>query len=286
MKCFHHTDADGKCAAFWVHDRYPHMKQEDFIMIDYGMNINWFSMIEQNEPIIIVDFSFDPDDMRKILNKTKNVTWIDHHQSAIDKYKDFEYNIKGLRYNGYAGCILTWVYFNRMNDGRIEFDTKMTKEAPWMTKYIHDRDVWKFEFGEETKHFNLGLDACGTIKPLDPIWDKLLNIDEVRKLITDGQVIEKYRDAIGARAVEMYSFETNFHGYKILCLNNIFGGSEWFGDIMDKYDAVCAFMYMGKDKKWEYSLYSEKIDVSKIAKMHGGGGHAGASGFVDDKFIF
>jgi nanoRNase/pAp phosphatase (c-di-AMP/oligoRNAs hydrolase) len=28
------------------------------------------------------------------------------------------------------------------------------------------------------------------------------------------------------------------------------------------------------------SLYSEKVDVSIIAKNHGGGGHAGAAGFI------
>ena len=86
MKCFHHGDADGKCAAFWVSERFPHMTANDFILIDYGMDIDWFYKFEKDEPIIIVDFSFEPEDMRKILTKTTNVTWIDHHKSAIEKY--------------------------------------------------------------------------------------------------------------------------------------------------------------------------------------------------------
>ena len=45
-----------------------------------------------------------------------------------------------------------------------------------------------------------------------------------------------------------------------------------------------AFKYDGKIKKWVVSLYTTKIniDVSKIAKLYGGGGHKGAAGFVSD----
>ena len=39
-----------------------------------------------------------------------------------------------------------------------------------------------------------------------------------------------------------------------------------------------------KDGRWTVSLYNEngKFDVSEIAKLMGGGGHAGAAGFVCD----
>ena len=43
------------------------------------------------------------------------------------------------------------------------------------------------------------------------------------------------------------------------------------------------------ENHWTVSLYSNKqpeIDVSKIAKKYGGGGHAGASGFQCDELPF
>jgi nanoRNase/pAp phosphatase (c-di-AMP/oligoRNAs hydrolase) len=38
--------------------------------------------------------------------------------------------------------------------------------------------------------------------------------------------------------------------------------------------------------QYTVSLYSETIDVSVIAKKHGGGGHKGAAGFVCPKLPF
>lgn len=286
MKCLHHTDADGKCAAYWVHKRYPIMNSEDFIMIDYGMNIDWMSKIQKDEFVFIVDFSIEVEEMRKLLQITKNVIWIDHHITAIKKYDGFEIEIKGLRVNGIAGCMLTWAYFNQMNDGRIPFNPKMCNKAPWMTKYIHDHDVWKYEYTDETAHFKLGLDAIQDTNPLSSIWDQLLQIDKVQEIIHNGIIIEHYRDAIGLRACKSNGFEYEIDGHKAFCLNNCFGGSEWFVDIIKQYDLVCAFSFIGETKKWEYSLYSDKIDTSKISVKFGGGGHPGASGFVSDRFIF
>ena len=293
MKCLHHNDADGLCAAYWVHRRYSTMKKEDFYTVNYGIsNEMWFNNVEKDETIIIVDFSLEIDVMKELLNKTKNIIWIDHHQSAIAKYKDFDIDIKGLRYDGIAGCMLTWCYFNKMNDGRITFNPSMCFEAPWMTKYVHDHDVWKFEFGDETEHFKLGLDAVEDKSPLSPIWDELLEIDNVRKTISNGEIIEKYRDCIGAVRSKEFGFEVEILGYKGFALNNCFGGSEWFGDIINNYDFVCAFVYMGQTKQWEYSFYSAKdgVDCSKLAKSVknnvSAGGHLKASGAVSKEFIF
>lgn len=292
MRVFHHTDADGKCAAYWIHKRYPHLTEKDFTMIDYGMNIDVLSIINKDEPIIIVDFSFEPEMMRKIMKITKNIIWIDHHMSAIKKYEGFEEEIKGLRYDGIAGCMLTWAYFNKMNDGRESFDPKMCNEAPWMTKYVHDHDVWKYEYGDETAHFKLGLEAEGNIDPFNPVWDSLVeDHGKVKKLIENGSIIAKYRDAIGNRVCNMYGFEYNFENLKLFCLNNVFGGSEWFGEIIKKYDAVCVFHYMGKEKIFEYSVYSEKENVNCVdivQKLFGpeSGGHKGAAGGTSKKLIF
>lgn len=291
MKCFHHNDADGRLAGYWVHKRFPHLTKDDFIEIDYGMEDDWMSKFDNDEPIIIVDFSFEPDYMREIMKKTKNITWIDHHISSIKKYENFDSEIKGLRYDGIAGCMLTWAYFNKMKDGRIPFDVKMCNGAPWMTKYVSDYDVWKFEYGDETMHFSLGLKSVPNNGPLSSIWDELLEIGKVIGLISDGAIIEKYRNSIGADTCKKYGFEYELDGHRAFCLNNSFGGSEWFGDLIKKYDIVCAFLYNDKNKIWEYSLYSIKpnIDCSIIVQNLFGpesGGHKGAAGGVNKQFIF
>ena len=148
--CFYHVDDDGKCAAFWVYlsagvyDGY----ESEFVPINYGMEFP-FEKINPNEQVYIVDYSIMPDEMRKLLEITKDITWIDHHKSAIERYVDFEIPIRGIRYDGVAGCMLTYCWLHHMTERGCgdpkEFNISMTEEAPMFTKYIADYDVWAFE---------------------------------------------------------------------------------------------------------------------------------------------
>lgn len=103
MKCFYHLDLDGKCAGYLVWHyaclREEDEKPENFIKINYGMEFP-LNKIEKDERVFIVDFSIEPEDMRELLKITKNVVWIDHHKTTIEKYKDFESYIPGIRMTG------------------------------------------------------------------------------------------------------------------------------------------------------------------------------------------
>lgn len=293
MKCLYHVDWDGRCAAYWVAKKFGDYNPNDFIMIDHGMSINWFDMISNGEKVIIVDFSIEPDQMKRLMEKTQDVIWIDHHITAIEKYKDFDIEIPGIRYDGIAGCVLSYCYFFEMNN-KESFDPKMAYNAPWFTKFIGDFDVWKYEYGDDTKHFILGLDACGDKLPTDKdFWQSLL-VSRCKELIKDGITCEKYRDAIAKRDLEESGFEFTFGKYKGLCQNN-HGNSNQFGDRINDYDLVCLFTYNGKEKYWDYSFYTAKdyVDVSKVATSYkntpgyiSGGGHKKASGLEHNEFIF
>lgn len=90
--------------------------------------------------------------------------------------------------------------------------------------------------------------------------------------VQDGNINEIPEDSKGF----------NKFKYKFLCVNQ-----ERFNPInfgidyhKDGYDGFACFWY--KDGKWAFSLYNDngEVDCSTIAKQYGGGGHAGASGFV------
>ena len=53
--------------------------------------------------------------------------------------------------------------------------------------------------------------------------------------------------------------------------------SDRFEGRIHEYPIVIAYYWDGG--RWKISLYSEKVDVSEIAKAYGGGGHKGAAGF-------
>lgn len=297
MLCLHHNDADGFASGYWVAKRFNDYNPDHFIMMDYGKQIDWWSKVKKDDYIIIVDFALEPDDMRKLLEITKNVIWIDHHITAIKKYEGFEEEIRGLRYDGIAASMLTYCYFFEMKDGKEEFSPNMCIKAPWFTKYIADYDVWKYEYGDETTNFMLGFETITDKQPYNKNFWESLDVSKVRELIRDGEICGRYRESLSSKAVEETGFEYEIAGIKTFCMDNndAFSNSCWFGEKINEYDMICAFSYNGEC--WTYSLYcsdyaAEKkgINCGKIASEMkdkiSGGGHMKAAGFQSKKFIF
>lgn len=292
MKCFYHNDADGKCSGFWVtlsvgltDLKYDYDQQ--LIEINYDMKFP-IEDIKQNEQIYIVDYSINPNEMRKLLEITQDVTWIDHHKTAIEKYADFEYPIRGIRYDGIAACMLTYCYIHHMTqrgEGEIKpFDLSMTEDAPMFTKYIADWDVWKFKYGNDTRNFITGFNSLD-FSPQSENWNKFFIFPDDAGLIIDGQIMTRYRDGWAREVCKSKGFPVQFEGHKCFALNLPNCNSEYFKSIDDgTYNILMPFSFNGD--KWTVSLYSKTVDVSKIAKKYGGGGHKGASGFQCDELPF
>lgn len=293
----HSADADGKLSAYLVAKKFKLENESDFLMTDYGKEDDILSKISKDEKVVICDFSLQNgvEDMKKLMEITKDIIWIDHHISAIDKYGDFGNSIPGIRVNGTAACMLTYIYFY-LNDGEGVLDLsqeeceKLYDKAPLLVRLVHDNDVWRFDY-KDTAQFKLGLDSANIKSPLDIEWESLMTSEAaIKRLVTAGSYIEKYRDSLGDYATKEYGFECKINGKKGFALNNVFGGSPWFGDLINKYDFVCAFLYMGNEDKWEYSFYSvkENVNCATIAQYINpkGGGHKGAAGCNSKKFIF
>ena len=292
MKCFYHNDADGKCAGFWVHHRAYLEPDIEFIEISYEKPFP-MNTILPNEQIYIVDYSIMPNEMRELLKITKDVTWIDHHKTAIERYKDFEYDIRGIRYDGIAGCMLTYCYLTYMtNGGRGEirpFDIQMTEGAPLFTKLIADWDVWKFDFGDKTRSFITAFNSYD-FNPESKEWNRffkriLSKSDPVSDMINEGSNMLKYRDGWAKEYLKRFGFEVNFEGLNCFAVNLGNCNSEYFKSLPEgKYDAFMPFAYNGE--KWTVSMYSKTHDVSDICKKYGGGGHAQAAGFTCEELPF
>ena len=290
MKCFYHNDADGKCAGFWVFqcagmtDIHGHC---DFIEMSYEKPFP-MNTINPNEQIYIVDYSIYPDEMRELLKITTDITWIDHHKTAIEKYDGFEYYIRGLRYDGIAACMLTYCYLNHMTRcgfGDIKpFDISMTKDAPMFTKLIADWDVWKFDYGDDTRKFITAFNSYDFC-PESKEWGKFFYTGFCNdptfetELLEEGAAMIKYRDGWAKSYLERFGFETVFEGLKCFAVNLSNCNSEYFKSLPEgKYDTFMSFAFNGE--KWTVSMYSTTHDISGICKKHGGGGHAKAAGFT------
>ena len=298
MKCFYHNDADGKCAGFWVAHSAVMENLEtpiEFVEMSYEKPFP-MDTIKPNERVYIVDYSISPDEMRKLLQITEDVTWIDHHKTAIEKYDGFDYGIRGLRYDGIAACMLTYCYLNHMTYCGIgiinPFNISMTKYAPAFTKLIADWDVWKFDYGESTRKFITAFD-CYDFRPDSKEWERffvdgkaigpvvgwLYNGEGEDEMTVEGAAMIKYRDGWAKSYLERFGFETEFEGLKCFAVNLGNCNSEYFKSLPEgKYDAFMPFAFNGE--KWTVSMYSTTHDISDICKKHGGGGHAKAAGFT------
>jgi oligoribonuclease NrnB/cAMP/cGMP phosphodiesterase (DHH superfamily) len=267
MKIFFHIDADGKTAGHIIHDamlrgRIGSSGTVEFIPINYADPFPMESICP-DETVYILDYSITPDEMKALLAKTKDVCWIDHHETAINDYKGFPAQIQGLREVGRAGCVLTYMYVWGC----------IYEEVPEYVRLIGDRDVWKFEYGDRTRDFCAGIQLMD-ISPTSKDWTRITMV--VNYWCEVGRSVNQYKNSVNAQFLRSWSFETVFEGYKCLAVNGR-PDPESFEKMKTKYDICIAFISNGA--VWTVSLYSNNIDVGEIAKKHGGGGHDGAAGF-------
>lgn len=295
MKIIHHNDADGYMSARIVLSTFK-VEDDDLICMDYTKELD-LSLIEKDERVYIVDYSLEPEKMKSLLEITKDVIWIDHHKSAIEKYNDYpelKY-LKGIRFDGISATGLSWLYMrgalsttgNYVKDYYLMM--KKLENAPLGVQLINDWDVWN-HFIPETKPFMIALNShqfCWK-SPKQALWGQLMNTenDNVTKILYEaGKSMIDYRDGWSMKLRERYGFVIELEGYKVYCLNLGNANSEFFGELIDEYDAVMTFCFNGE--LFNASIYSDgNVDVSEIAKKFGGGGHKGASGFTFDDFDF
>jgi oligoribonuclease NrnB/cAMP/cGMP phosphodiesterase (DHH superfamily) len=270
IKVFYHEDHDGECAAAAIR-----------LLIDenatfYGCNYNRsapIDQIQQGDTLYIVDFSVEPAEMDKLIEKigVESIIWIDHHKSAIEKYINYPHDIPGRRGVSEAACVLTWRYL--MGD---KFST------PEFVVLVGDYDSWHWNFGDRTRTFKAGLSGYST-KPDAEIWKKLYRHPPlVNNIIEEGEIIDRYLTIQNKSKIESWAYTAEIDGHEAIIINSL-GGSLIFGDLQDKYSILATYIHDGE--AFNVSLYSKTVDVRVIAEKYGkisglgGGGHTGAAGF-------
>jgi len=261
-------DMDGKCAAAIVRMAHKAGGSDEVLeLIGINYNIDFpFDTIKKNEHVIIVDFSLQREgDFEKLMDLTDEITWIDHHKTAIEKHKHIDLELDGIREDGKAGCELTWKYFFP------------EKKIPKVVKLLADYDIWKFEYGDDTKHLQAGIRMDDT-HPGSANWEVWLSQTYIpHREIEVGRVAITLQKKQYAGYIKAWSFLTEFEGHKCIVCNVPSVNSTLFDTVEELFNIGITFVFDGR--QFTVSLYSKTIDVSEIAKKYGGGGHKGAAGF-------
>lgn len=245
-----------------------------------------------NKNIIIIDVAYKKEILENIINKAKFTLHIDHHitirNDVLDLKSKYSEN-KFLSYfdNDESGAFLTWKYFKNDLEGDII-------NCPQLIKYVKDNDIGKWKY-KETMSFILALQINYKLDPTSDnlsLWDKLLNDDEIDKLIDSGNKYMEYEKYLLEQNIKRISIR-HFPGKKIFnkykkyfnkigqykiaitngsaCPNPSILGKK----IVEEIDCdFCIFWNLQLDKKkYVISFRSKSVDVGEIAKIFGGGGH-------------
>ncbi len=264
--CLYHNDADGRASAAIV--RRALGKEITLCEMKYGDSLPLEEVLDADH-IIIVDFSLPREDMER-LSAYHQLTWIDHHKTAIQELADISDQWPGVRDTNEAACVLTWGHF---------FPNQC---VPLTVKLVGDRDIWRWDH-KETGAFNEGLFQLNTNPHNDSLWKPLLDDDQslLNEIIEHGRALRGARLKAIQSSTARYGYPVNFEGYRTLAIN--MRGSGDLGEHIRNHGYEVAYCYIDNLLDGELytfvSLYSDEIDVAEIARRFGGGGHAGAAGF-------
>jgi oligoribonuclease NrnB/cAMP/cGMP phosphodiesterase (DHH superfamily) len=210
--------------------------------------------------VIMVDFSYKRPVLTEMLKQCKSMIVLDHHKTAqADLVTLFDPKLM-LKFDmNRSGAVIAWEHFHP------------NTQVPDLLYYIEDRDLWNWKFTASREI----LTALDTHPMKFEVWDTL-NVEELAK--------------VGVHMVTYYNHMINdlkdradimkLDGHVVPVLNAPYMMASDLGNILAK-GYPFAVIYTVTAQGVQYSLRSAPagIDVSDIAKSHGGGGHFHAAGF-------
>jgi oligoribonuclease NrnB/cAMP/cGMP phosphodiesterase (DHH superfamily) len=270
---FHYPCQDGLTSA-WIAHYFHKLNHKSITLypIQHEIKIDMTEL--ENKKILFCDYSPSLkvlNEMEKIVNKIKI---LDHHKSAEQEISSKDYATFDMNKSG-AG--LTWEYFFSV------------LPKPKFVEMVQDRDLWTWKI-PESRDFTSGLftlcDTCDLhdFDNLFEIFNDLLNIPEKYNFCVQlGSIVSKANLNKAKNLVNSHSTKIdNYKGYRVCIVNCPYDLASDVGNMlssMNTIDFAVLWRYNHSKETYAVSLRSDnKVDVSEIAKEHGGGGHKNASG--------
>ncbi len=274
---YHGDCYDGFTSAFIAHEYFG--GKVDLWPAKYGEPP---PMVEADgRTVYILDFSYPRDSMLALGKVARCIVVLDHHKTAREALDGLEFEVECAADVYFdmdrSGAGMTWDYFYP------------DEPRPWWVDRVEDRDLWRFRLGESTKLVHAYI-ASLPMK-LD-FWRQRLQLGSLKAAESAGQSILGYIDTYLDKAIQearlvqwdpWLAHETQSKYLHVAVLNIPYqNASEAADKMLAKFpsaDFSCGY-FQRFDGRWQYSLRSRSdFDVSEIAKLFGGGGHAQAAGF-------
>jgi uncharacterized protein len=260
---YHGPDcADGWTAA-WVAHRVLG-DGADYLPVQYGQP----PPDATGRPLYVLDFSYKRPEMKKLLAEAAFGVVLDHHKTAEAELAGLDVPYPGrLVFDmGKSGARLAWEHFFP------------GQPAPWLVEYTEDRDLWawKLPFSREV---SAGLAA----RPRTfAEWDELgRHPHRPPGLTHEGAAILRYQSQLVDSACA-HAREVDIDGHKVLAVNATCLISETAGRLAEGRPFGACWFVRGDGKRvWSLRSHDGGVDVSEVARRHGGGGHFHAAGYEE-----
>lgn len=272
FKIIHHASCFDGVAGAWVAIQYTTIQGADSAEIlpcTYDERDKFdLSKFNEDDTVIIVDFSFPAEKLNEMASKVRKVILIDHHKTAR---ADLE---------GQVFLSNVEIHFDMERSGAgLAWDVLFPKlQRPQLIDLIEDRDLWRFKY-PQTKPVIAYLAS----HPLDIIeFDKVVN-KTMGSVIQSGMAILDYIDTFGDKICETWTIN-RIAGFDVPTINTPYmNSSDHIEKLMQKLPGhpFYAYYFCKAGNIWQFGLRSRgDFDVSDVARMYGGGGHKNAAGFT------
>ncbi len=269
--CIYHKNCtDGTFSAAVLKTKYPQCKE---FPLKHGYDKEdvepILNEIDGNTIVYITDFSLRDEELKEILKKAKEVINIDHHIGVKDKLEKFEKEFKNFKFvfdNNSSGASLTWKYLYGEDN------------IPKIVKLVEDKDLWKWEYGDETKYANLYLYRFAD-KPEEVI--NFINNDNTDEIVEKGKVLSDFVEYIINNFVEGAEPTILKIGEFTVKAFNVGNFQSEIGNILAEKlgEAVALFNIKGYQVRFSFrSVEGQSPSALDLAKILGGGGHKNAAG--------
>lgn len=283
---YHANCWDGFCAA-WV----ARMALGDIeaVPVQYGQPPPTVT----DRHVYLLDFCYPRPQMRHIAGEAKALVVLDHHKTAREALDGFvdECVMRPDLVRSRPGQELVRVHFDmEKSGGRLAWEHFaylggwQGMASPWLVDYTEDRDLWRHRL-EDSEAVNAALRSY----PLDfNLWDDFAK-QHPTDFTREGEAIRRREKQIvndHVRNARVVSFSLLAGGPVTadeLCVpvvNATTMFSEIAGELAKGHPfAACYFDRQDGKRQWSLRSAPDGVDVSEIAKAHGGGGHPHAAGF-------
>jgi oligoribonuclease NrnB/cAMP/cGMP phosphodiesterase (DHH superfamily) len=288
------SDGFGAAYAAWHYNQHNRTIDQKYYGYTHGQP--WPELVlEGKDEIIFADVCPPIDVVRKYTSLGCTVTVLDHHKSAVEQHRaDYE------ALQAETNLLFYFVFDMDRSGAQLMWDhcSSTPHQRPVLLDYIADRDLWqwKLDKSKEISAFlnslSMTLDEAGfqefdlacefvECEGLGAFQQMGLTV-----LLVEDKHISMLLERTATGYVTMVNDDGQLEEYEFPAANcPVFFASEVGHRLLEKYpDAPFAASFRvveGNVREWSLRSTDDRADVSRIAKVFGGGGHRNAAGFQE-----